>query len=65
MCNTEEELESIINREFFDDSENADMEVIDLASGRLAKMRGISANEQFSIIANSALKKLLDSLTKE
>lgn len=62
---SEAELESIINQEFFGASEYADMEVIDLASMRLAKIRGLSANEQFSITANSALKKLLASFGKE
>lgn len=58
---SELELQGIINREFFDDSTDADMNLIDLAAKRLALIKGISDAEQFKITAYAAFREFLDS----
>jgi len=56
-----DELQAIIDGEFFDDSKEADMELIDLAARRLADLKGIACSEQFSSIAYEALRKWFES----
>ena len=45
---SESELHQIIDREFFDDSTEADFDLIDLAVKRLALLNGISVEEQIN-----------------
>lgn len=58
---SEAELQGIIDHEFFDDSARMDTELVDMAAQRLAAMRGCTVEEQYKKVANTALKKLLDS----
>ena len=52
-----DELQKIIEGEFFDDSVTMDTELIDLAVKRIAYLRGVSAEIQMQLTANSALNK--------
>lgn len=54
---SESELYQIIDREFFDDSTEADFDLIDLAVKRLASLNGISVEEQIKSTAQGAMRK--------
>jgi len=54
---SESELHQIIDREFFDDSTEADFDLIDLAVKRLALLNGISVEEQIKSTAQGAMQK--------
>ena len=54
---SESELHQIIDREFFDDSTEADFDLIDLAVKRLASLNGISVEEQIKSTAQGAMRK--------
>lgn len=56
---TEPELISIIDHEFFNDGTDADIELIDLAAMRIAKLQGTAPKDQYAIIAHAALMKLI------
>lgn len=55
---TDSELQQIIDQAFFDDDTAMDSELVDLATQRLASLRGYTAEEQYRETANAALKKL-------
>lgn len=53
-----DELQGIIDDEFFDDANPMDADLIDAASRRLAMIKGISAEEQYKETAYAAFRKL-------
>lgn len=57
---TDSELQQIIDQVFFDDDTVMDSELVDLATQRLASLRGYAAEEQFRETANAALKKFFN-----
>ncbi len=54
-----EELQSIIDREFFDDTNVLDTDLVDAAARRIAALKGIDAEEQFKETAHEALRRIL------
>ena len=57
---TDSELQQIIDQVFFDDDTVMDSELVDLATQRLASLRGCAAEEQYRETANAALKKFFN-----
>ncbi len=57
---TDSELQQIIDQVFFDDDTVMDSELVDLATQRLASLRGYAAEEQYRETANAALKKFFN-----
>lgn len=57
---TDLELQQIIDQAFFDDDTALDSELVDLATQRLASLRGYAAEEQYRETANAALKKFFN-----
>ena len=57
---TDSELQQIIDQVFFDDDTVMDSELVDLATQRLASLRGYAAEEQYRETANATLKKFFN-----
>ncbi len=53
-----EDLQKIIDGEFFDDNNPMDADLIDAASRRIAILKGISTEEQIKETAYAAFRKL-------
>lgn len=53
------ELQQIIDDKFFDDSNPMDAGQVDVASRRMAQLRGVSAEEQCKETAYAALRRIL------
>ena len=61
---SKEELQAIIDHEFFDDDNPMDTDLIGAASDRLAVFNGIDSEEQYKETAYGVLKQFLDSILK-
>lgn len=55
----EQELQAIIDNEFYNDHIEMDVVLIDAAARRLAQMHGISSEKQYTEIAHAALRHIL------
>lgn len=55
-----EELQKIIDKEFFDDNNPMDSELIDAACRRIALIKGVSPEKQYELTAYAALWRVLD-----
>lgn len=56
-----DDLQKIIDSEFFDDNNPMDADLIDAASRRIAVLKGISTEEQIKETAYAAFRKLFSS----
>ena len=56
-----DDLQKIIDSEFFDDNNSMDADLIDAASRRIAVLKGISTEEQIKETAYAAFRKLFSS----
>ena len=56
-----DDLQKIIDGEFFDDNNSMDADLIDAASRRIAVLKGISTEEQIKETAYAAFRKLFSS----
>ena len=62
---SEEELQKIIDDEFFTDGIEMDIEIIDMAARRMAALTGNSECEQIEKIAHAALRRALKNSIKK
>lgn len=56
---SEDELFCIIEQQFFSETPEIDMELVDMALHQIAIIRGISEEEECAFMANHLLKKYL------
>lgn len=62
---SEDELQKIIDDEFFTDGTEMDIEIIDMAARKMAALTGNSEYEQIEKIAHAALRRALENSIKK